>query len=121
MARHRQDRINEEVRRVVSEIIRNELKDPRISTLCSVVAAEVTPDLKFAKVYISILGSEEEKKNTLAGLNSAAGYVRKELGDRINLRNNPEVHFELDKSIEHGARIMDILSEINKKDGGNRA
>lgn len=121
MSKHRLSRINEEVRREVSEIIRNELKDPRISTLCSVVAAEVTPDLKYAKVYISVLGSEEEKKSTLTGLNSAAGYVRKELGERINLRNNPEVHFELDKSIEHGARILDILSEINKKDGGDKA
>jgi ribosome-binding factor A len=121
MSKHRKDRINEEVRRVVSEIIMNELKDPRVSRLCSVIAAEVTPDLKFAKVYISILGNDEEKKNSLAGLNSAAGYIRKELGQRINLRNNPEVHFELDKSIEHGARIMDILSEINKNDGGDRA
>lgn len=121
MSKHRQSRINEEVRRVLSEIIRSELKDPRISTLCSVVSAEVTPDLKFAKVFISVLGSEEEKKNTLAGLNSAAGYIRRELGNRIDLRNNPEVHFELDKSIEHGARILDILSEINKKDGGNGA
>jgi ribosome-binding factor A len=118
MSKHRQSRINEEVKRVISEIIRNELKDPRISTLCSVVAAEVTPDLKFAKVYISVLGTEEEKKNTLAGLNSAAGFVRRELGSRIDLRNNPEVHFELDKSIEHGARILGILNEINKKDGG---
>ncbi len=118
MAKHRQSRINEEVRRVISEIMMSGLKDPRISKLCSVVAAEVTPDLKFAKVFISVLGSEEEKKNTLAGLNSAAGYIRKELGSRIDLRNNPEIHFELDKSIEHGARIMDILSEIHKKDGG---
>jgi ribosome-binding factor A len=118
MAKYRQSRINEEVRRVISEIMMSELKDPRISRLCSVVAAEVTPDLKFAKVFISILGSDEEKKNTLAGLNSAAGYIRKEVGSRIDLRNNPEIHFELDKSIEHGARIMDILSEIHKKDGG---
>lgn len=121
MSKHRLSRINEEVKRVVSEIIRNELKDPRISSLCSVVAAEVTPDLKFAKIFISVLGSEEEKKSTLTGLNSAAGYVRREIGERINLRNNPEVHFEIDKSIEHGARILDILSEINKKDGGNEA
>ncbi|OGO79168.1 MAG: ribosome-binding factor A [Clostridiales bacterium GWB2_37_7] len=121
MSKHRKDRINEEVRRVISEIIMNEVKDPRISKLCSVISAEVTPDLKFAKVFISVLGSDEEKKNTLAGLNSAAGYVRKELGARIDLRNNPEVHFELDKSIEHGARILDILSEIKKKDGGNGA
>lgn len=121
MSKHRKSRINEEVRREISDIIMNGIKDPRVSKLCSVVAAEVTPDLKFAKVFISVLGSEEEKKNTLAGLNSAAGYIRKELGTRINLRNNPEVHFELDKSIEHGARIMDILSEINKKDGGDQA
>ena len=118
MSKHRKDRINEEVKRVLSDIIRTELKDPRISMMCSVIAAEVTPDLKFAKVFISILGNEEEKKNSLAGLNSAAGYIRRELSTRIDLRNYPELHFQLDNTIEHGAKILGILNEINKKDGG---
>jgi ribosome-binding factor A len=118
MAKHRKDRINEEVKRVISDIMMNELKDPRIARMCSVIAAEVTPDLKFAKVFISVLGNEEEKKSSLAGLNSAAGFIRRELSSRIDLRNYPELHFELDNSIEHGARIMGILNEISKKDGG---
>ena len=118
MSKHRKDRINEEVKRVLSDIMMNELKDPRISRLCSVIAAEVTPDLKFCKVFISVLGNEEEKKNSLAGLNSAAGYIRRELSSRIDLRNYPELHFELDNSIEHGSRIMGILNEISKRDGG---
>jgi ribosome-binding factor A len=86
--------------------------------MCSVIAADVTPDLRFAKIFISVLGSEEEKANTLKGLNSAAGFIRKELGNTIDLRYYPELHFELDNSIEHGARIMQILNEVNKKHGG---
>lgn len=118
MAKHRLDRISEEVRKEVSEIIRNDLKDPRIASMTTVVAAEVTPDLRYAKVFISVLGSEEEKKATLKGLQSAAGYVRKEVGERINLRYNPEIIFELDKSIEHGAHINKLLLDIKKKEEG---
>jgi len=118
MAKHRIDRISEEVKKVVSEIIRTDLNDPRISTLCSVVSAEVTPDLRYAKVYISVLGNEEEKKSTMKGLNSAAGFIRHELGQNIELRHLPEVVFQLDNSIEHGAHINKLLREVTKKDGG---
>ncbi|MDD4504652.1 MAG: 30S ribosome-binding factor RbfA [Clostridiaceae bacterium] len=118
MAKHRIDRISEEVKKVVSEIIRNDLNDPRISTLCSVVSAEVTSDLRYAKVYISVLGNDEEKKSTMKGLNSAAGFIRRELGKNIELRYSPEVNFELDNSIEHGAYINKLLKEVKKKDGG---
>lgn len=118
MAKYRIDRISEEVKRVVSDIIRNDLRDPRISSFCSVVSAEVTPDLRYAKIYVSVLGSEEEKKNTIKGLNSAAGFIRRELGKNIELRYSPEVIFELDKSIEHGAHINKLLNEVMKKDGG---
>lgn len=118
MAKHRIDRINEEVKKIISDIIRNDLNDPRVSKMCSVVAAEVTPDLRYAKVFISVLGSEEEKKSTLKGLNSAAGFIRRELGRSIELRYSPEVVFELDKSIEHGAYINRLLNEVRKKDGG---
>jgi ribosome-binding factor A len=118
LPKYRINRISEEVKREVSDIIRNEIKDPRIASLCSVIDAEVTPDLRFAKIFISVLGSEEEKASTIKGLNSAAGFIRKELGGRIDLRYYPELHFELDNSIEHGARIMQILNEVNKKNGG---
>jgi len=118
MANHRLDRISEEVKRVVSDIIRNDLNDPRISMMCSVVSAEVTPDLRYAKVYISILGNDEEKKATMKGLTNAAGFIRRELGRKIELRYLPEVIFELDRSIEHGAYINKLLNEVKKKDGG---
>ncbi len=118
MAKHRIDRISEEVKKVVSDIIRNDLNDPRVSTLCSVVAAEVTPDLRYAKIFISVLGNDEEQKATIKGLTSAAGFIRREMGRNIELRHSPEVIFELDKSIEHGAYINKLLKDVSKKDGG---
>lgn len=118
MAKHRMDRVSEEVKKTVSDIIRNDLNDPRISKFCSVVSAEVTSDLRYAKVFVSVLGNEEEMKSTLKGLNSAAGFVRRELGRNIELRYSPEVIFELDRSIEHGAHISKLLNEVMKKDGG---
>ncbi len=118
MSKHRIFRISEEVKRVVSDIIRNDLNDPRISMMCSVVSAEVTPDLRYAKVYVSILGDEEEKQSTMKGLTSAAGFIRRELGKNIELRYSPEIIFELDSSIEHGAYINKLLQEVKEKDGG---
>jgi ribosome-binding factor A len=118
MAKHRIDRISEEVKKVISDIIRNDLNDPRIALLTSVVAAEVTPDLKYAKVFVSVLGTEEEKQSTIKGLKSAAGFIRRELGKNIELRHSPEVTFQLDNTIEHGAYINKLLNDVMKKDGG---
>jgi len=118
MAKHRIDRISEEVKRVVSDIIRNNIKDPRVSSLSSIVDVEVTPDLRYAKVYVSVLGSEEEKVSTIKGLTSAAGFIRRELGNAMKLRYLPEIVFELDRSIEHGSNIMKLINEVRQKDGG---
>ncbi len=118
MAKYRLDRISEEIKKEVSDIIRNELKDPRVAALCSVVLVHTTPDLKFAKIYISILGDESEKEETYKGLKSAAGFIRKELSERLNLRYTPQLVFEIDKSIEHGANISKILNEIKRKEEG---
>jgi len=118
MSKYRLDRISEEIKKEVSDIIRNELKDPRVSALCSVVLVHTTPDLKFAKIYISILGNESEKEETYKGLKSASGFIRKELSERLNLRYTPELVFEIDKSIEHGANISRILNEIKHKEEG---
>lgn len=112
MAKHRIEKVNEEVRKEISEIIRNDIKDPRVNSLVSVIAAEVTPDYKFAKVYISLLGTEEERQDALKGLKSSAGYVRKLLSERMRLRYTPQINFTLDGTIEHGAHIMQILREI---------
>ncbi len=106
-------RINEEVQRELSVIIRQELKDPRISPMTSVVAVEVAPDLKTAKAYISVLGDEAACAETMAGLKSSAGYIRRLLASGINLRNTPEVHFILDQSIEYGVRMSRMIDELN--------
>lgn len=108
--KNRTNRINEEFRKELSEVIRN-MKDPRIPLMTSVVTVNVTPDLRYAKIYISVLGSETEQKNAIEALKKSAGYVRRELGHRLNLRYTPEPVFELDHSIEHGARINALLKQ----------
>lgn len=107
-------RINMEVQRELSEIIRGGIKDPRIHPMTSVVSVEVTPDLKFCKAYISVLGDEEAGKSTIQGLKSAEGYVRRELARRVNLRNTPELKFILDQSIEYGVNMSRLIDEVTK-------
>ena len=107
-------RINMEVQRELSQIIRSEIKDPRIHPLTSVVAVEVTPDLKYCKAYISVLGDEEAGKATIEGLRSAASFVRRELAHRVNLRNTPEIKFLLDQSIEYGVNMSKLIDEVTK-------
>ena len=98
-------RINEEVLRELSSIIRNEIKDPRIHPLTSVSGVEVAPDLKTCKAYISVLGTEEEQEKTVEGLKSAAGYIRRCLAKSLNLRNTPEIRFISDRSIAYGVEM----------------
>lgn len=107
-------RINTEVQRELSNIIRSGLKDPRVAPWTSVVAAEVAPDLKTCKAYISVLGDKKEQEDTLAGLNSAVGYIRRELARNLNLRNTPEIRFILDQSIEYGVNMSKKIDEITK-------
>ena len=103
-----------EVQRELANIIRNEIKDPRISPMTTVVAVEVAPDLKTAKAYISVLGDEEAQKNTLAGLRSAEGYIRRELARSVNLRNTPEIKFVMDQSIAYGVAMSRKIDEVTK-------
>ena len=110
-------RINGEVQRVLAEIIRGDIKDPRISPLTSVVAVEVAPDLKTAKAYISVLGDEEAQANTLKGLKSAEGYIRRELARSVNLRNTPEIKFVVDQSIEYGVAMSKLINDVRANDG----
>ena len=105
-------RINGEVQRELSRIISREIKDPRIAPMTSVVDAVVTSDLKQCKAYISVLGNDEEKEET-KGLNSAVGYIRRELAHSINLRNTPEITFILDDSIEYGVNMSKKIDELN--------
>lgn len=107
-------RINGEVQRELSNIIRGEIKDPRINPLTSVVAVEVAPDLKTCKAYISVLGDEESQAKTLAGLKSAEGFIRSKLAKTVNLRNTPEICFVLDQSIEYGVKMSKMIDEVTK-------
>ena len=112
-------RVNPEVQRELSSIIRSGIKDPRVAPWTSVVAAEVAPDLKTCKAYISVLGDSEAQKATLAGLKSAEGYIRRELAHTVNLRNTPEIRFILDQSIEYGVHMSKIIDEVTAKDEEN--
>ena len=105
-------RINGEVQRELSNIIRSEVKDPRIAPMTSVVAVEVAPDLKTCKAYISVFGDEEAQNNTIKGRNSAEGYIRHALAKSINLRNTPEIRFILDQSIEYGVNMSKKIDEV---------
>ena len=107
-------RINEEVMHELSNIIRGEIKDPRIAPMTSVVAVEVAPDLKTAKAYISVLGDEKAQEDTIAGLRSAEGYIRRELARTINLRNTPQITFILDQSIEYGIAMSKKIDEVTR-------
>lgn len=105
-------RINGEVQRVLAEIIRGGLKDPRISPWTSVIAVEVAPDLKSCKAWISVLGDEEVRKSTLQGLKIAEGFIRRELARTINLRNTPDITFVMDQSIEYGVNMSHKIDEV---------
>ena len=107
-------RIEEEYKKELSQIIGYELKNPNVTGLISVTKVKVTNDLKYAKVYVSILNSKNIKE-TIAGLKKSAGFIRSELAKRVNLRNTPELIFELDDSLEYGAKIDTILKEIMPK------
>ena len=110
---NRLNRINEELKKEISNIISFELKNPNVTGLISVTKAKITPDLKYAKVSVSILNSKNIKE-TLAGLKKSSGFLRSELAKRINLRNTPELVFELDESLEYGARIDKIINDLKK-------
>jgi ribosome-binding factor A len=109
-------RINDEVQRSLSEIIRTEMKDPRVSPFTSVMQVEVAPDLKTCKVWISIYGDSEEGKRTLQGLRSAAGFIRSALAHDVNLRNTPELTFILDDSIAYGVEMSKKIEEVMEAD-----
>lgn len=109
-------RISEEVKREVSSIIQGGLKDPRLPDIISVTDVNVTRDLRYAKVYVSILGEDEEKKAALEALKSASGFIRHEIGKRIKLRYTPEFQFHIDNSIEYGVHINKLIDDVNKND-----
>ena len=114
-------RVNAEVQRELSNILRAGIKDPRVAPMTSVVAVEVAPDLKTCKAYISVLGDETAQQDTIRGLQSAEGYIRRELARTINMRNTPEIRFIVDQSIEYGVNISKKIDEVTRdlKDGAD--
>lgn len=107
-------RINGEIQRVLAEIIRTQIKDPRIAPLTSVVSVEVAPDLKTCKAWISVLGNEKAVEDTLAGLKSAEGFIKTKLAREVNLRNTPEIRFIMDQSIAYGVSMSRKIDEVNR-------
>ncbi len=105
-------RINQEVLKELSVLIRSELKDPRIHPMTSIVAVEVAPDLKTAKVYVSILGDKQAQQDTLKGLKSAAPFLRGKLAHTLNLRNTPQLFFTVDQSIEYGVHMSKLIDDV---------
>ena len=108
----RLNRINEELKRELSQVLNFELKNPNVTGMLSVTRVKITPDFKYAKVYVSILNSKNINK-TMEGLKESSGFIRSRLAKTVNLRITPELVFEIDDSIEHGARIDSILKELN--------
>ena len=105
-------RINSEVQRELSNILRNEVKDPRVSSMVSVMDAIVAPDLKTCKVYISVMGSREDKDQTMKALKSAEGFIRRQLAHNLQLRNTPELRFLLDESIEYAVNMSKMIDDV---------
>lgn len=114
MAYPRVNRLNEEIKKIVSHLIQNELRDPRIAPMTSIVEVDVTRDLRYVSIYVSVLGNQEEKANTLEALKSSAGYVRREIGRQIKMRYTPEVLFKQDDSIERGVEMYHKISKLNE-------
>ena len=107
-------RVNGEVQRELSNIIRGGIIDPRVAPMTSVVAVEVAPDLKTCKAYISVLGDEKAQEDTIKGLQSAEGYIRRELARKLNMRNTPEIKFVMDQSIAYGVAMSKMIDDVTR-------
>ena len=118
----RTERVNDLLREELDTLLRREAKDPRLQTIWSITDVEVTRDLRHAKVFVSVLGSEEEAESTLAGMNTARSYLRRELSHRLNsMHHIPEITFRRDTSIERGARMTAVLDELARERGEREA
>lgn len=114
MVSHRSLRVSEQIKKEIAHIIENQLKDPRIGFV-TVTSVELSGDLRHAKVFVSVYGNELQKEESLKGLQKAAGFIRREIGQRIKLRYTPEISFKFDDSIEHGAKIAKLLTEVRQE------
>jgi ribosome-binding factor A len=110
---HRIERVNALIQREISELIQRELRDPRLHEFIVVTEVDTSPDLKYAKIYISCISGQQEEEKILSVLNSAAGFLRTELAKKVRLRYTPELNFIWDNSIEHGDKILRLLDQVN--------
>lgn len=116
----RTERLNEVIRAEISDILKRQVKDPRLSSFVTVTEVTVSKDLRHARVFVSIMGTDEEKKAVLEGLKSAGGFLRRQLSERIDIRYMPELAFENDTSIEHGSHLLDLMRQIDSDRNGTR-
>ncbi len=114
------EQVNEEILRALADIIRTEVKDPRVPEITSVVSVDVTPDLSNCNAYISVFGDDSVADEALAGLNSATGYIRSRLAKMLNLRHTPEIRFLMDRSIAYGVDMMSRIDEVIERDNRSR-
>jgi ribosome-binding factor A len=111
---HRIERVNHLIRQEVSQLLQRQVKDPRLGSFVTVTEVATSSDLKYARIYVSRIGSGDEKQETLDGLAAAAGFLRNELARRLELRRIPELRFQWDNSIERGARLLDLIDEVSQ-------
>jgi ribosome-binding factor A len=108
-------RLNDQVRGDIAQIVARELKDPRVSGLVSIMSVDLSPDLRLAQVYVSVMGTDDERKQTLQGLRAATGFIRSQLASRMTTKRAPELRFTLDQSIERGQRIITLIREVERE------
>jgi ribosome-binding factor A len=119
--KRRHQRLNEQIRKEVADLLMRHTKDPRLATMVSVTHVEVSRDLANATINVSIMGTEQEKRDAMRALNGASGYLRRELGARIHVRQTPDLHFKRDDSIEEGARVYQLLTDVLPPDAAPEA
>jgi ribosome-binding factor A len=112
----RSERLSEEIKRTVSHIITQQIKDPRLSVMLSITRVDVSRDLGFARIFVSSMGDQNDKAATMEGLERAKGFIRRELGKRLRLRIMPEIDFQIDNSIEHGAYIHSLIEKVSRSE-----
>ncbi|MFC2059093.1 30S ribosome-binding factor RbfA [Chloroflexota bacterium] len=117
----RRERVNELIRKEVSDLLRREVKDPRLKGFITITEVSVSPDLRHAKVFVSVMGTEEECQQALGGLAAASGFMRRQLGGRLSLRYTPELVFERDQSIEHGSHLLELMKEVSSSESLDEA
>jgi ribosome-binding factor A len=108
-------RLNEQTRADIAQLVAREMKDPRIAGLVSITSVDLSPDLRHAQVYVSVMGTEDDRRQTLRGLRAAAGFLRSQLAARMTTKRAPELQFALDESIERGERIMSLIREVERE------